>query len=1244
MTSNGRTHPLLRVLSRRAATALAASAALLVAGGAGAHGTQLSVAITAGPEGATSSTTAELAFAANERSATFACSLDDARPTPCTSPVTYSGLAPGPHLFTVTAAAGRESASASRRWVVEAPQSPPSPPAPGPKEPPPGDTPPPKPAPPCEAPGKVVVCFDDLVVGADVHSQYAADGVEFGFTASNAGGSSGVFPVIAPDPGAHSAPRVARTPACSGDFCTAVVHGRLAWESSFVEVWVGGGARVTLTAFNRLGFPLDDVTTQSSETVSTLLRVARAKRDIAYFDLAEDAPAGQQRSTILYDDLAFEPPDPAMAPEFGLGWSAPTLDGWLGIATGHSKIATISLARFNGSSGDVALSVHNLPTGVSAMVAPATAKTETTTVKVTVTVAANAPLDKRLMEVRGHPTAPSAGTSDHSTWIPLSVLFADYDVEVTGIEVNQGIQTQLTTYYDGTALSATRCKSVPSLPRRDASDPGAPVPYQTETQVAGPNGLPAIALSSVPLLAHRRTVVRVYARVREPVGAVVNDVPAVLYGRRNGQPLPGSPLSPDDGPHNLETTASPWATCYDRADPKGAYTFTLPSAWRDGTISLRAKLTPDEMILPTGGECGSAACLANNELRLSGVEFEPRPTATVKPIALPYTLNGLAKAPPPPGQAFAQARFMTPGKLVFSGGSDASYAGVLDISGYVNDPLLPATPKVLCSVVLDFLETFVPPGGAVVGVFSNSADVCAGVTDGGFSLDETGFGYSIVAANRPLTSVAHELFHAFGRPHYGQDPACYPDFNQIGIAWLPDQRGHIHGIGLDTRAGSGGGNGPYRVVVPGALVPGDPFGQNAAAEISDFMSYCNVSDQSMWISDRGWSGALADLRSIAFGAPLRRRPAASARVEVTAVAGDGVRATILHVGASSGRTLGGDPAQYRVVARDDTGRTLSDTAMVAASDVVHGAGTVVQLRGEADAAAASIELTRAGAVVARRVRSAHRPTIEVTEPRAGQLVGVGKQVAVRWKAADADGDRLTVTVELSLDAGHAWRTVYAGPSAAQVVLPASLFPRSRAARVRVRVDDGFDSAFATSGPFVSAGRRPTVAILEPIVRTRVRADATVSLEGSAYDDTGVQLDGSRLTWIVGDRIVGRGADASIRLDPGVHAVELRARDAFGRTGSASTRVRVLAVAPHVLDLRAPARLAPGARRLTFRLATTVPATLRAAGRAYAVGRSLRALTVPVRPGRNVLRFPLRLTSHGRTSVTTLVVPRERRPR
>lgn len=84
--------------------------------------------IDSGPPATTSSQSATFSFHSTRTPATFACSLDGAPATGCTSPVTYSDLADGSHSFTVAATSGGDTdpVPASFSWTVDTtPSTPP---------------------------------------------------------------------------------------------------------------------------------------------------------------------------------------------------------------------------------------------------------------------------------------------------------------------------------------------------------------------------------------------------------------------------------------------------------------------------------------------------------------------------------------------------------------------------------------------------------------------------------------------------------------------------------------------------------------------------------------------------------------------------------------------------------------------------------------------------------------------------------------------------------------------------------------------------------------------------------------------------------------------------------------------------------------------------------------------------------------------------------------------------------------
>src|SRR3954454_5225258 len=86
--------------------------------------------IAARPDDPTAAIDARFGFSHPRRGGRFHCRLDDGAAKPCTSPMTYAGLAEGDHRFSVTASRGarRLRATAAYRWTIGT-KGPPAPPA-----------------------------------------------------------------------------------------------------------------------------------------------------------------------------------------------------------------------------------------------------------------------------------------------------------------------------------------------------------------------------------------------------------------------------------------------------------------------------------------------------------------------------------------------------------------------------------------------------------------------------------------------------------------------------------------------------------------------------------------------------------------------------------------------------------------------------------------------------------------------------------------------------------------------------------------------------------------------------------------------------------------------------------------------------------------------------------------------------------------------------------------------------------
>lgn len=791
-------------------------------------------------------------------------------------------------------------------------------------------------------------------------------------------------------------------------------------------------------------------------------------------------------------------------------------------------------------------------------------------------------------------------------------------------------------------------------------------------RVGVPTGAPQVygaARGDLGLAQGKRTVVRLYASLDPgPPGGLAN-IPATLSATKvvgDGTANLG-PILPDASPAVLRTGLTQVETAQ-RTDPAGAYTFTLPPSWTEGVVTLTAQVNP------AGIGCADQACRDAGRIQLTNIPFQRTSVLDVIPLAL--TING-HRPPADPATAFADARNLSPMPIHVR-----PYRGTIDISQFVAatearvsscfldiefDPL--CTEEVI-PLGRDEREAFVTnairewfddvnddpnvlpyglidrngPGGQTGGTqFGDIGDVI-GVQSGDIGQDEQAIAHGDVA--RPRSIIAHELFHAAGLPHAGTDPSCYPDPEDVGEAWPPDEMGQTQGIGLDSTPASGGGRGPYRILAPGL--------PNGPAQWFDLMSYCpNTSDtptstasSNGWISTRNWTRLLA-FRQPAGGPRLAvSRQAAGPSIGVAGIVLPGGQVSLTQVGPSpqggsgpAGATPSGD---FVLQARNSAGAVVASAPMrVTTVEVARGGRTQV-IAGDVPAGAdvQAISIARAdGRLLGQRTRSASAPTVRVTAPRGGSKPR-GSSLRIAWTANDRDGGDLVAAVDRSLDGGRTWSAIATSVRGTSVTVASGLIPASARARVRVRVNDGFNEGAAMSGVFRSPGAAPLVRISDPVAGRPVAADGQLLLRGDAIDDAGRPLTGRALTWRLGRRVLGRGAAVSATgLPAGRRTITLEARDRNGRRARTNVAVVVTPVTPVFLQLGAPQRVSPRARTVRLRVATNVPARLRVGSTRATVGRKAKRVSVRVRPGAGPLTLTLALSAGGRSHTETVTIPR-----
>ncbi len=763
------------------------------------------------------------------------------------------------------------------------------------------------------------------------------------------------------------------------------------------------------------------------------------------------------------------------------------------------------------------------------------------------------------------------------------------DVRVTGIEATQGIQQE-----------CPNCVGV--LPSRDQttlSDP-ADVDYR-----------------GVRLAAGKYTVARVFADYRHSDGRTrplpgvtarleVSDSAGRLLAVLTPDFSPGSvPSAPSDGRAQV--------TRAERGDAAAAFTFVIP--WQQTerrSLSLRAIAQPARSGLAPLKQC--AGC-NGNVFTLRNIPFVRTEQIRVRPVRINSDgMNTTSTVE----QLFASSQELMPGFVQYF----PFPAEDLDVP---RDKL-----EATALVAQWAADRGYPPSDVPVGIFRENVDQngtslngLGGVTVHNNAVLDPGGRLgareaSIARDSRPVTSVAHEIGHQLGLHHADNECGGNSD-DQVGLPnpWW-NTRGTILGFGLQRQA-------PRPRVFQGT----DHY---------DFMSYCGyTSDHTSpdhWIGLGNWDTLLAR------NAPAVALPARRARASAPAVRRP-VRVIVTVDGAGAAKVLSIAPGReagvpgdaggpYRLEFRDAGGKVAASAEPAVQTIVPHGEPSGRMLTATLDLAPSATELLvrRGDEVIARQARSAHPPVATIVTPRAG-AVGDRATTAVRWRASDADGDRLTTTIDYSGDGGRTWKVLASGLTGRSARLASRELSASADGRVRVRVSDGFDAAIVVSGRLRSRGTRPLVRIASRL--GRLRSDALVLLQGGAFDDAGRALTGSRLRWYAGRRFLGSGERVSAQgLPAGTRAIRLVATDARGRSAAAVIRIRVTAVAPQFLEFDGPATVARSARMVQVRVASTLPATLRIAGGRYAVGRTPRRLVVPLR-GRGDVSLPATLSASGKVT-------------
>ncbi len=672
--------------------------------------------------------------------------------------------------------------------------------------------------------------------------------------------------------------------------------------------------------------------------------------------------------------------------------------------------------------------------------------------------------------------------------------------------------------------------------------------------------------NDTPLVADKTTYVRAYAT--EITGTAALDTDAYLYGTRNGNPLPGSPLHPINGRRWIATSVN-----YDRAWLNSGWLFQLPASWiQSGNISLRVVVDPLQSYTDPNR--------ANNELT-KAITFSPR--SAVCNIFIPVRTN----VPLPSTNIANFWQMIDYATRLWPTASFRSYhqdepLEELEFCSWHDIPypcfgpyeLPDDTWKVFTALgVRDALTD--DPGDCdvhYVGMVAPGTDT--GTTTGTgmtsvFNFAWVKFSNDQAASTDPFAPVsgetlAHEIAHNLGRDHVN---CGNPDGVDNGYPYPTNQLDNIgaaNHYGFDVKS----------------LTPIAPNGAK------DFMSYCTPK----WTSDYTWKALYSQLSPFILSgpaAPIRTQAATasnillSGAVTSTANTGELGYAWNFPVSALSANTLSKwqkmsankidatSTVTYHVRLLGASNTILSDNPVTPVAPDIHTGPSLVQVFMATITipitSVSTIELLQFNTVLASLQPGSSVPTVSVLKPIGGAVIT--DHLDISWQGHDADsGDIVHYAIQYSPDSGATWRSiandVVGTPDSSPITLTLNhvSLPGSSAggARIRVAASDGYHTGLAVSAPFTLTNRSPEPFIITPGQGETTPADQAAVVRGAASDAEDGDITGAGLTWQVDGQAVGTGEDLNVAgLAPGAHALVLTARDSVSKTATTSTTLTVL---------------------------------------------------------------------------------------
>jgi hypothetical protein len=648
---------------------------------------------------------------------------------------------------------------------------------------------------------------------------------------------------------------------------------------------------------------------------------------------------------------------------------------------------------------------------------------------------------------------------------------------------------------------------------------------------------------SVRLVKDKRTFVRFYARTDQGNA----QVSAQLQAQQGTQSVTLTPIN-GDAANAIQLRSSTTRAVLD-----GSFLFELPAGFREGNVTLTARVNPQGTVAENN---------PNNNSSTVTVSFEPVQAVRLMLYSIGY------------GSNYYPAEFDL--SMLESWLRRAYPISTLNVT---RRSLYYGSSLPSCTAVNNLLAA------------ERTRDLAAGVPREaryyGMVVDTGGFmrGCGWQYTNSGPTGVGNYSWDTDGT--YGD----WYGGHELGHGFLRD---HANFCGA-----TGGPAYPYPngQISPALSGPTAIYGFDAGTQAiygpdwTDIMTYC----EREWMSDFTYEALMTTIQGLPVGAAEVDQPYLRNQTDRLLISGLVTPTTALatlnpiFTLPNAGEVVTSTPGDYAIVLKDNAGTELARYPFTPhpfhygpPAPPVDGQvdGGVVAAEAEAllgihelvptVAGVTTVELWGPGNVLLHRVvAQPGKPVVTLTAPSAGQIV-ISDTITLAWDAVDPDGEALVYNVEYSVDQGQSWESVALNLTQPQLAVALRDLRQGADLRFRVWASDGINTTIATmSGGLALPNRVVTVKINTPLTATTVTYGQPLLFQGSGYDVDSGYLADDALVWVSDrDGQMGTGATFSTAtLSMGTHLIELRGATQQGNSASDAIQLQVVEATPIEQSIR-----------------------------------------------------------------------------